>query len=429
MNILIIGGGGREHALAWAVAASPLITKLYCAPGNAGISQVATCLPIGALDFDQIINACKEHDIDFVIVGPDDPLAEGLVDRLNEERIKAFGPTRAAAQLEASKSFTKELCKVRNIPTAGYGVFDTPNAALAYLSGLNPPFVIKADGLALGKGVIIASTREEAEAAIGEMFAGAFGDAGKKVLIEEFLTGEEASFFALTDGKSILPLASAQDHKRVGEGDVGLNTGGMGAYSPAPIMTEAMTAEVMDRIIRPTVEGMAERGTPYRGVLYAGLMITSEGPKLIEYNARFGDPECQVLMPRLRSDILPALIAVADGVLGSVDLRWLEETALTVVMATEGYPKSYEKGSHIRGIEAAEALEDVTVFHAGTKSENGALLANGGRVLNITALGKSVTEAAETAYKAVDLIDWPEGFCRRDIGWRAIDTGKSKSKK
>lgn len=421
MNILVIGSGGREHSLCWAIAASPLVDNLYCAPGNAGIAGDATCLPISPMDFDAIEQACKDYEIDFVVVGPEDPLAGGLVDRLTAKNIKTFGPTAAAARLEGSKAFTKDLCKKYNIPTAAYETFSDAVPAKTFLKTLTAPYVIKADGLAAGKGVIIAENVDEAEAAIDDMLADAFGAAGHIIVIEEFMQGEEASFFALSDGEAILPLIGAQDHKRIGEGDTGPNTGGMGAYSPAPILDDAMTDRVMTEIIEPTVRAMAAEGCAYQGVLYAGLMITADGPKLIEYNARFGDPECQVLMMRLKSDIVPILLAAADKQLDHVDLRWKDEAAMTVIMATKGYPGAYEKGSKISGIEQAEAATGCKIFHAGTgRDENGNLIATGGRVLNITALASTVTQAAEQAYKAIDLIDWPNGVFRRDIGYRAI---------
>ena len=422
MRILVVGGGGREHALCWAIAASPLCDQLYCAPGNAGIAREATCVPIGAEDLDALLAFAREEAIDVVVVGPEAPLVLGLADRLAEAGIKVFGPSAAAAALEGSKAFMKDLCAKYGIPTAAYRRFTDAAAAKAYLRERGAPIVVKADGLAAGKGVTVAATLAEAERAVdAALVAGAFGRAGAEVVIEERLEGEEASVFALVDGKTVLPLASAQDHKQVGDGDTGPNTGGMGAYSPAPIMTEAMAGRVMDEILRPTVRAMREEGRPYKGVLYGGLMITAEGPKLLEYNVRFGDPECQVLMARLKSDLLPALIATSDGVLGSFDLRWHEEAALVVVLAAKGYPGAYEKGSVIRGVEAAERDDKVVVFHAGTKrGEDGALLANGGRVLGVTALGATVAEAQRRAYAAVDRIDWPEGFCRRDIGWRAV---------
>ena len=421
MRILVVGGGGREHALCWAIAASPLCDRLYCAPGNAGIAREATCVPIGAEDVDALVAFAREEAIDFVVVGPEAPLVLGLADRLSEAGIKVFGPSTKAAELEGSKGFMKDLCAKYDIPSAAYGRFTDAAAAKAYLRARGAPIVVKADGLAAGKGVTVAETLAEAEGAVdAALIEGAFGEAGAEVVIEECLVGEEASVFALVDGATALPLASAQDHKQVGDGDTGPNTGGMGAYSPAPIVTEDLARRVMDEILQPTVHAMREEGRPYKGVLYGGLMITAEGPKLLEYNVRFGDPECQVLMARLKSDLLPALIATSDGLLQSFDLRWYEEAALTVVLAAKGYPGSYEKGTVIGGVEAAESDEAVTVFHAGTKAgEDGALLANGGRVLGVTALGATVGEAQSRAYAAVDRIDWPAGFCRRDIGWRA----------
>ncbi len=424
MRILVVGGGGREHALCWAIAASPLCDRLYCAPGNAGIAREATCVPIGAEDVDALVAYAREEAIDFVVVGPEAPLVLGLADRLNEAGIKVFGPSAAAAELEGSKGFMKDLCAKYGIPSAAYGRFTDAGAAKAYLRKRGAPIVVKADGLAAGKGVTVAGTIAEAEAAVDAVLVDrTFGQAGAEVVIEECLVGEEASVFALVDGKTTLMLASAQDHKQVGDGDTGPNTGGMGAYSPAPIITEDLSRRVMDEILQPTVHAMRKEGRPYKGVLYGGLMITDDGPKLLEYNVRFGDPECQAQMARLKSDLLPALIATSDGLLDSFDLRWYEETALVVVLAAKGYPGTYEKGAVIRGIEAAESDETVVVFHAGTKTgEDGALLANGGRVLGVTALGATVAEAQRRAYAAVDRIDWPEGFCRRDIGWRAAKT-------
>ncbi len=421
MNVLLIGSGGREHALAWAISASPLLSRLYAAPGNAGIADCAECVALDCADHGAVIAFCQANDIELVVIGPEAPLVAGLADDLRAAGLKVFGPGREAAQLEGSKSFTKELCAAKGIPTAAFARFDDRDTALAYLRGQPLPIVVKADGLAAGKGVTIAETAAQAEEAIAECFGGTFGDAGASVVIEDYLDGEEASFFALCDGRNVLPLASAQDHKRAFDGDEGPNTGGMGAYSPAPIMTEAVTARVMAKIIRPTVDAMAERGTPYQGVLYAGLMIGADGPKLIEYNVRFGDPECQVLMLRLKSDLLAALLATADGVLDRFDLRWRDETALTVVMAAKGYPGAYEKGSEIKGLDNAAQVEGVTIFHAGTKRDGERILANGGRVLNVTALGRSVSEARDRAYGAIGRIDWPQGFYRRDIGWRAVE--------
>jgi phosphoribosylamine---glycine ligase len=429
MNVLLLGSGGREHALAWALSASPLLTKLYCAPGNAGIAALAECVPLDLMDHASVIDFATANKIDFVVVGPEGPLVAGIVDDLMKAGIKSFGPSKSAAQLEGSKGFTKDLCKEFNIPTAAYGRFKDKAAALSYLAQ-HPalPIVIKADGLAAGKGVVIAETKVEAEAAIAACFDGAFGTAGAEVVIEEFMTGEEVSFFCLCDGETALPLTSAQDHKRVFDGDKGPNTGGMGAYSPATIFTPALAERTMAEIIRPTVTGMAKRGMPYKGVLYAGLILTPEGPKLIEYNARFGDPETQVLMMRLKSDLLAALLATADGVLKSFDLRWHDATALTVVMAANGYPGTPAKGTEIKGLDAAARLVGVEVFHAGTAKQGGKIIATGGRVLNITALGETVAEAQRHAYRAVDAIDWPGGFCRRDIGWRAVERETSERK-
>jgi phosphoribosylamine---glycine ligase len=421
MNILLLGSGGREHALAWKIAASPLVERLYCAPGNAGIARECELVALDAADHAAVIAFCNDKNIDLVVVGPETPLCAGIVDDLNAAGIKAFGPSRAAAQLEGSKGFTKDLCKANRIPTASYARFTAAAPAKNYVRAQGAPIVVKADGLAAGKGVVVAASVAEAEAAIDMMFAGGLGGAGAEVVVEEFLEGEEASFFALCDGETAVPLASAQDHKRVFDGDEGPNTGGMGAYSPAPVMTPELSRRVMDDIVLPTVRAMKAMGAPYKGVLYAGLMITREGPKLIEYNVRFGDPECQVLMLRLMSDLVPALHACCDGVLKNFDLRWYRDAALTVVMAAKGYPGDYRKGTEIRGLDRVAAMEGVKVFHAGTRrGEDGRLLANGGRVLGVSALGKDIAEARRRAYGAVDAIDWPEGFCRRDIGWRAM---------
>jgi phosphoribosylamine---glycine ligase len=416
MNVLLIGSGGREHALAWALSASPLLSKLYCAPGNAGIAALAECPSLDIRDHGAIVRFCKEKHIFLVVVGPEAPLVAGLADDLTAAGIKVFGPSKAAAQLEGSKGFTKDLCREFDIPTAAYRRFAERDAALAYVDTHALPVVIKVDGLAAGKGVSVAETREQARAAVEASFAG-----GGDVVIEECLVGEEASFFALVDGKNVLPLATAQDHKRAFDGDRGPNTGGMGAYSPAGVMTPQLISRTMDAIIRPTVRAMAERGTPFKGVLFAGLMITEEGPKLIEYNVRFGDPECQVLMLRLKSDLLAALLATVDGVLNTFDLRWHEDAALTVVLASCGYPGEHAKGTEIRGTEAAAAVEDVQVFHAATAREGARLIATGGRVLAVTARAKTVSEAHKRAYAAVARIDWPGGFYRTDIGWRAIE--------
>ncbi len=421
MRVLVVGGGGREHALCWTIAASPLVETLFCAPGNAGIAADAVCVPIEAEDLDGILDFARRQRIDFVVVGPEAPLVAGLVDRLEEAGIKAFGPTAAAARLEGSKAFTKELCARHGIPTASYGRFRELEAAKAFIEDRPLPIVVKADGLAAGKGVTIAETRDDALAAAREMLTGGrFGAAGEEIVIEEFLAGEEASFFALVDGETALPLAAAQDHKRAGGGDTGPNTGGMGAYSPAPVVTEEIAERIMARIVRPTVAAMKEEGAPFKGVLYAGLMIEDGEPRLLEYNVRFGDPECQALMVRLASDLLPALIASADGVLDMFDLRWHDDAALIVVMASKGYPGPYEKGTAIDGLDASSAIDGVTVFHAGTEDDGGTIRAAGGRVLGITALAPSIAEAQILAYRAVDAIDWPGGFCRRDIGARAI---------
>jgi len=425
MNILLLGSGGREHALAWKMAASPLTDKLYCAPGNAGIAQEAEIVPLELGDHAAVIAFCRSHKIDFVVVGPEAPLCAGIVDDLEAAGIKAFGPSRKAAQLEGSKGFTKDLCRATDIPTAAYERFTDAEAAKDYLRRHGAPIVVKADGLAAGKGVVVAETLQQALDAVDMMFAGALGQAGAEVVIEEFLVGEEASFFALCDGETAIPLASAQDHKRAFDNDQGPNTGGMGAYSPAPVMTDEMTRRTMDEIIVPTLRAMSALGAPYKGVLFAGLMITSDGPKLIEYNVRFGDPETQVLMLRMMSDLVPALVAARDGVLKSFDLRWYPDSALTVVMAAKGYPGDYEKGTLIGGLDAAAAVEGVEIFHAGTRAEGGNILASGGRVLNVCGLGKSVREAAARAYAAIDRIDWPEGFCRQDIGRRAIEREES----
>ena len=421
MNILLLGGGGREHALAWKLAQSPGLDTLYAAPGNPGIAQHATLVDLDAADHRAVLDFCIRHSIGLVVIGPEAPLVDGLADNLRTMGVPVFGPNRKAAQLEGSKGFTKDLCKRANIPTAAYVRVTSKDGAIAALDDFALPVVIKADGLAAGKGVIIAQSREEALEALDSMFSGAFGAAGEEVVLEEFMTGEEASFFALTDGSAILPFGSAQDHKRVGDGDTGPNTGGMGAYSPARILTPDLEQQVIDTIIRPTVDSLATEGMPYSGVLYAGLMLTEAGPKLIEYNARFGDPECQVLMSRFDGDLAALLLAVAQGRLadqGPVALA--ERAALTVVMAANGYPGTPEKGGRIAGLDAAERA-GAKIFHAGTADRNGSLVANGGRVLNVTATGNSVAAAQAAAYAAVDAIDFPSGFCRRDIGWREVD--------
>ena len=426
MRILVVGGGGREHALCWAISASPLCTKLYCAPGNAGIAQVAECAAVGAEDIPGQVALAQRLQIDFVVIGPDAPLVAGMADGFAAAGIKVFGPSKAAAQLEGSKSFTKELCRRHNIPTAAYERFTDLDKAIAYIKAAHlktggAPIVVKADGLAAGKGVIVAETVDQAIDAVRDMLAGnRFGAAGASVVIEEFMAGDEVSLFALCDGEHVLPLVGVQDHKRAFDGDKGPNTGGMGAYSPVPLLDQAMFDRAMREIVLPTVRGMKAEGLPFKGVLYAGLMIDKNGPRLVEYNCRFGDPECQVLMMRLKSDIVPALIACADGGLKHLDLRWSDQTALTVILATRGYPDAYKNGSEIRGLAEAGKVEGVEIFHAGTKVEGGRTLANGGRVLNVTAIAPTVEEARARAYRAVDLIDWPEGFCRRDIAWRAV---------
>jgi len=419
MRVLVVGSGGREHALAWAIAASPLVDQVYCAPGNAGIAEDAECVPIAVGDTAGLIAFCHKAAIDFVVVGPEAPLVAGLVDALESAGIAAFGPSQAAAALEGSKGFLKDLCAREGIPTAAYRRFRDAAAAKAYIAAQGAPIVVKADGLAAGKGVTIAATLAEAYAAVDMALGEArFGAAGAEIVVEECLQGEEASFFALVDGTNALPLAAAQDHKRVGDGDTGPNTGGMGAFSPAPLVTPAVEDMVMERIILPTVRAMHRDGRPFKGVLYAGLMLTEAGPQLLEYNVRFGDPECQVLMMRLRSDLMPALIATRDGVLKEVDLRWYDEAALCVVMAARGYPDDPQRGSEIRGLDAAASDPETKIFHAGTRHDGDRLLADGGRVLGVTALGRDLAAARDRAYRAVDKIDWPEGFCRRDIGLR-----------
>ncbi len=421
MKVLLIGSGGREHALAWKIAQSPILTKFYAAPGNPGIGECAELVALDPTDHAAVIAFCRKQAIDLVVVGPEAPLVAGIVDDLASAGIAAFGPSRAAAELEGSKGFTKDLCAEAGIPTAAYRRLDNAHDAIAYLREVGAPVVIKADGLAAGKGVTVAATVDEAVAAVEACFAGAFGAAGASVVVEEFLEGEEASFFALSDGRTVLPLATAQDHKRVGDGDTGPNTGGMGAYSPAPAMTEELIQRTMDEIIRPTIATMAARGAPYKGVLYAGLMLTATGPQLIEYNVRFGDPETQAMMMRLDSDLLALLVATVEGKLDAVTPRWSDEAALTVVMASKGYPGAYDKDSEIRGVSDAEAIGGVKVFHAGTATRGGKLVSAGGRVLNVTARGSSIAEARRRAYDAVARIDWPDGFCRTDIGRRAAE--------
>ena len=420
MNILILGSGGREHALAWAVMQNPKCDRLIVAPGNAGIAKIADCASLNAEDGGAVVTFAEENAIDFVIVGPEAPLAAGVADRLRDAGILVFGPSEAAARLEASKSFTKEICDAANAPTAGYGHFTDAEAAKAHVRANGAPIVVKADGLAAGKGVIVAMDEQTALDAIDDMFGGAFGGAGAEVVIEEFMEGEEASLFVLCDGEEILSIGTAQDHKRVGEGDTGLNTGGMGAYSPAPVLSAEVEAKAMEEIVKPTMRVMAERGMPYQGVLYAGLMIKDGQPRLVEYNVRFGDPECQVLMMRLGAQALDLMQAAAEGRLADARVNWADDHAITVVMAADGYPGDYQKGSEIKGLAALPEDSMNMVFHAGTKAEGDKILANGGRVLNVTARGDSLTEARDRAYAMVDQIDWPEGFVRRDIGWRAL---------
>ena len=429
MRVLVVGSGGREHALCWAISSSPLCDTLFCAPGNPGIADEAACVPVAANDIDGLVKLCKQEKIDFVVIGPEGPLVAGLVDRLEAIGIAAFGPTAAAAALEGSKAFAKDLCAKYNIPTAAYRRFTDPAAAKDYIRKHKAPIVVKADGLAAGKGVTVATTTRQAIAAVdAAMVTKKFGEAGAEIVVEDFLEGEEVSFFALVDGKHALGLASAQDHKRVGDGDTGPNTGGMGAYSPAPVLTPELEVQVMETIVLPTVHAMRDEGRPYKGVLYAGLILTKDGPQLIEYNCRFGDPECQVLLPRLKSDLLPALIAAHDGELEDFDLRWRDEVALCVVMAARGYPGTPVKGTEIRGLDVAAAADtSVRIFHAGTKRVGDKLVADGGRVLNVVARGRSVREAQKRAYAVVDKIDWPQGFCRRDIGWRAIGRRRGAS--
>jgi phosphoribosylamine--glycine ligase len=420
MNILVLGGGGREHALAWAIKQNPKCDRLIVAPGNAGIAALAECAEIDILSGATVVTFCEENAIDFVVIGPEAPLAAGVADALAAAGILAFGPSAAAARLEASKAFTKEICNACAAPTAAWARFTDAAAARAYVLAQGAPIVVKADGLAAGKGVAVAMSLPQALAAIDDMFAGSLGAAGAEVVIEEFMTGEEASFFVLCDGQTVLPIGTAQDHKRVGDGDTGPNTGGMGAYSPAPVLTDAITERAMAEIIRPCLAEMARRGAPYRGVLYAGLMIEAGRARLVEYNCRFGDPECQVLMLRLGAQVLDLLLATAEGRLAEMRVNWADDHALTVVMAAQGYPGAHSKGSQIRGLEALPQSSDRMVFHAGTAARDGRVLAMGGRVLNVSARAATLAEARDRVYALVDAIDWPEGFFRRDIGWRAL---------
>ena len=420
MNILILGSGGREHSLAWAVMQNPKCDRLIVAPGNAGIAQIAEC---AALDIDNggaVVSFAEENAIDFVIIGPEAPLAAGVADRLREAGVLVFGPSAEAARLEASKSFTKEICDASNAPTAAYARFVEAEPAKAYIREQGAPIVVKADGLAAGKGVIVAMDEQTALDAIDDMFGGAFGGAGAEVVIEEFMDGEEASLFVLCDGEDILSVGTAQDHKRVGEGDTGPNTGGMGAYSPAPVLSAEIEARAMDEIVRPTIAEMKRRGTPFQGVLYAGLMIKDGQPRLVEYNVRFGDPECQVLMMRLGAQAMDLMHAAAEGRLRDTRVNWADDHAMTVVMAANGYPGSYEKGSVIKGLVDLPEDSGNMVFHAGTKADGGEVVASGGRVLNVTARGETLQDARDRAYAMVDSVDWPGGFFRRDIGWRAL---------
>ena len=420
MNILILGGGGREHSLAWAIKQNPKCDRLIVAPGNAGIAQLAECVDFDVMSGTAVLEFVQEQAIDFVVIGPEAPLAAGVADQLRKAGILVFGPSKAAAELEASKAFTKAICDAASAPTAAYGHFTNAEAAKAYVQTQGAPIVVKADGLAAGKGVIIAETVDQAVAAIDDMFDGSFGEAGAEVVIEEFMMGEEASYFILCDGENVLPIGTAQDHKRVGDGDTGPNTGGMGAYSPAPVLTGAIAQKAIDEIIRPTMAEMVRRGTPYQGILYAGLMIENGQPRLVEYNVRFGDPECQVLMMRLGAQVLDLLIAASEGRLNEVKPNWADDHAVTVVLAAKGYPDAYEKGTVIGGLDALQSDSMNMVFHAGTTERDGMIVANGGRVLNVTARGGSLAEAQQRAYAMVDKIDWADGFCRRDIGWRAL---------
>ena len=420
MNILILGSGGREHALAWAVKQNPKCDRLIVAPGNAGIAQLAELAGIDILSGAEVVAFCEANAIDFVIVGPEAPLAAGVADACRAAGLLTFGPSAAAARLEASKAFTKEICDACGAPTAGYARFTAAAPARAHIRAKGAPIVVKADGLAAGKGVIVAMTEAEALAAVDDMFGGEFGEAGAEVVIEEFMTGEEASFFILSDGVNALPIGTAQDHKRVGDGDTGPNTGGMGAYSPAPVLTPALQSQAMERIVLPTIAEMARRGTPYQGVLYAGLMIENGQARLVEYNCRFGDPEAQVLMMRLGAQALDLMLACAEGRLDRARVHWADDHALTVVMAARGYPGAYARGSAIGGLDTLPEDSRHMVFHAGTAGTDGRIIASGGRVLNVTARANSLADARDAAYAMVDGIDWPDGFCRRDIGWRAL---------
>ena len=420
MNILLIGGGGREHSIAKALSKSSKINKLHCIPGNAGIEKIASCHNYDISNQQEILNFCENNNIDIVFIGPEIPLVEGLADYLNRNSFFTFGPNQKAAKLEGSKSFTKDMCKKYNIPTATYETFSNAKDALVYIDNHSIPLVIKVDGLAAGKGVIIAETRDHAINSVNEIFSGKFGNAGDEIVIEEFLDGEEASYFIISDGESFIPLTSAQDHKRIGDGDIGLNTGGMGAYSPAPIMNKELEEKTINKIIKPTIKAMNDYGSPYIGILYAGLMIKDNEPKLIEYNVRFGDPECQVIIPRLENDLVELLVNVKEKNLDNYTLKWKENFAITVVLAAKGYPESYETGDEIKGLDAIDNIDDVEIFHAGTKTKNNKIVTSGGRVLNINGYGKNLVDAKEKAYSLVKKINWSGCYYRKDIGWRAL---------
>ena len=420
MNILLIGGGGREHSIAEALSKSSKINELHCIPGNAGIEKIASCHNYDILNQQEILNFCENNNIDIVFIGPEIPLVEGLADYLNRNSFFTFGPNQKAAKLEGSKSFTKDMCKKYNIPTATYETFSNAKDALVYIDNHSIPLVIKVDGLAAGKGVIIAETRDHAINSVNEIFSGKFGNAGDEIVIEEFLDGEEASYFIISDGESFIPLTSAQDHKRIGDGDIGLNTGGMGAYSPAPIMNKELEEKTINKIIKPTIKAMNDYGSPYIGILYAGLMIKDNEPKLIEYNVRFGDPECQVIIPRLENDLVELLVNVKEKNLDNYTLKWKENFAITVVLASRGYPESYETGDEIKGLDAIDNIDDVEIFHAGTKTKNNKIVTSGGRVLNINGYGKNLVDAKEKAYSLVKKINWSGCYYRKDIGWRAL---------
>ena len=420
MNILLIGGGGREHSIAEALSKSSKINELHCIPGNAGIEKIASCHNYDISNQQEILNFCENNNIDIVFIGPEIPLVEGLADYLNRNSFFTFGPNQKAAKLEGSKSFTKDICKKYNIPTATYETFSNAKDALVYIDNHSIPLVIKVDGLAAGKGVIIAETRDHAINSVNEIFSGKFGNAGDEIVIEEFLDGEEASYFIISDGESFIPLTSAQDHKRIGDGDIGLNTGGMGAYSPAPIMNKELEEKTINKIIKPTIKAMNDYGSPYIGILYAGLMIKDNEPKLIEYNVRFGDPECQVIIPRLENDLVELLVNVKEKNLDNYTLKWKENFAITVVLASKGYPESYETGAEIKGLDAIDNIDDVEIFHAGTKTKNNKIVTSGGRVLNINGYGKNLVDAKEKAYSLVKKINWSGCYYRKDIGWRAL---------